>query len=512
MSRKRGKRTTGAKPNTEVMAETQMSADVVESNAPKPVDQDKPDQAPGVSTSDSAGIVAVIAPDEIPSDTAPEIAPEKAPAADEVPASNPGDEPTENQPVEQVSMISDESIQAAAQAAATKASPHLRNSDSSISRASAPQPGSGSADIGTTENSGGRSLVNWLALLLALLACLGVAALVYMDRDIQYYLQHRSHPETDKQIQGQLQAMATKFDDSTNGLRAELGVLSNFGATQDQLRNELAETKIKLVETSKQLKQSNESLQRQLQELQRTSRDDWLLAEVEYLLRLANQRLLTEGDLQGVESLLVSADRIVRDLDNVSLFPVRDALAHDLAAIRAVPAIDEEGTYLQLAALSDQVMQLPLLAVGGFQIDAAKEQEIVAEMTVWQRLLERAMNGLERFKQYFRLNTNRSEPLQELLTPNEEVYLRQNLRLMMEQSQLALLKQQQGVFDVSTASSLEWLRRYFSYNDQMTRSMIMQLEQLQSLKLNPQLPDISSSLKAVKEFNETLHRREEAAS
>ena len=40
-------------------------------------------------------------------------------------------------------------------------------------------------------------------------------------------------------------------------------------------------------------------------------RDAWLLAEAQYLLRLANQRLIMAGDAVAAEALLGSADNIL---------------------------------------------------------------------------------------------------------------------------------------------------------------------------------------------------------
>ncbi|WP_426415149.1 uroporphyrinogen-III C-methyltransferase [Aestuariirhabdus sp. LZHN29] len=405
---------------------------------------------------------------------------------------------------EAVSRVSDEQIQAAALAAATRPSPHAKKGEDSVSRADALKS-TGEA-VPPKVATGGRSWLALLALVLAFVACAGVAALVYMDRDIQYYLEHRSYPDAEQQLASDLQSLAGRLESSNSALREELSALSPLAESQVQFEERLRAT-------GEKLDQNSQSLQSQLNELQRTSRDDWQLAEVEYLLRLANQRLLTEGSISGVEALLTSADRIVRDLDNVSLFPVREALAADLVAIRAVPRVDSEGVYLQLAALAEQAMALPLLPVDGYQIAGTAPAEVVVaeEQPLLQRLWVRGQASLERFTQYFRLNTHRSEPLQELLTPDEEVYLRQNLRLMMEQAQLALLKGQQRVYDASLRASLDWLERYFSYNSQASVSMVKQLQQLQSLQLSPDLPDISGSLKAIKAFNEQLHRREEAA-
>lgn len=80
-----------------------------------------------------------------------------------------------------------------------------------------------------------------------------------------------------------------------------------------------------------------------------TSSQDWLMAEVEYLLRLANQRVLMERDTQGAAALLEAADAIVRDAKGIIALDLRAAIASDLAELAAVPSVDTDGLYLRLA-------------------------------------------------------------------------------------------------------------------------------------------------------------------
>ncbi|MEX2326736.1 MAG: uroporphyrinogen-III C-methyltransferase, partial [Pseudomonadales bacterium] len=46
-----------------------------------------------------------------------------------------------------------------------------------------------------------------------------------------------------------------------------------------------------------------------------TGSQDWLLAEVEYLLRLGAQRVIMEGDAKGAAALFRAADEIIRDAE-----------------------------------------------------------------------------------------------------------------------------------------------------------------------------------------------------
>ena len=78
--------------------------------------------------------------------------------------------------------------------------------------------------------------------------------------------------------------------------------------------------------------------QQRLLNMSTTNREDWLMAEAEYLLRLANQRVLIERSATSAVGLLESADAIMEQvaagLGDPELFAIRRAIAQDLAALR----------------------------------------------------------------------------------------------------------------------------------------------------------------------------------
>ncbi|TBR36406.1 hypothetical protein CBF23_015170, partial [Marinomonas agarivorans] len=63
-------------------------------------------------------------------------------------------------------------------------------------------------------------------------------------------------------------------------------------------------------------------LKEKLKRLENTTKEDWKLAEAEYLIRLANQRLLMEKDVIGAKNMLLNAVDILEQLDDPLLFDV----------------------------------------------------------------------------------------------------------------------------------------------------------------------------------------------
>ena len=257
-----------------------------------------------------------------------------------------------------------------------------------------------------------------------------------------------------------------------------------------------------------QLQEKNSLLQRQLdsqqkriQSLSTTDRADWLLAEAEYLMRLANQRLLMGKDVKGALVLLKAADDIMLELDDSALFPVREMLAADMAALRTADRVDMEGNYLQLAATAKQADQLRLIDMPQLAL-AEPEQQPAQD---WQQRLEFGLQAAgNKLGQYIQI-TRRDEIYQPLLAPEYEAAVRQNVQLMFEQAQTASLSGRQHLYEDSLAKAKKWLNNYYTLDMQSTQAVIAMIDELSAQQVAVSLPDISSSLRALKHYVESIH-------
>lgn len=232
----------------------------------------------------------------------------------------------------------------------------------------------------------------------------------------------------------------------------------------------------------------------QLSQEQETDDRDWLHAEAAYLLRLANQRLQFEGDVKGAAALLQSADDRLVDADNPALTPVRREIASELAALNAVPDVDRTGLYLAFDAQQERIQTLHL----DQDVEAEKVESGMDEAPsgTFQRQLARFGDELKDLV----VVRKHDEGLETLVTPEQEAYLRQSLRLIIEQSQIALLKQEQKLYDTSIDDALELLNGYYDTERPDTQSVISRLKELKQTQITPELPDISGSQQALAEF------------
>ena len=223
-----------------------------------------------------------------------------------------------------------------------------------------------------------------------------------------------------------------------------------------------------------------------------TDRQDWLLAEAQYLLRLANQRLIMADDVVAAKALLLSADGILVELDDVSLHQVRAAVAADLAAVRAVPQRDIQGMYLNLAALIEQAGKLVI-----FQLPEDVGRAPVAPAENWQARLQQGYEeALLKLSDYVIIR-RRDVPIEALMDPQWEGLVRQNLRMLLEQAQVALLSGNQLLFRESLTRANHWVAEFFEADEAAAKALAQEISVLGEKEIAVQMPDISRSLAAV---------------
>ncbi len=233
-------------------------------------------------------------------------------------------------------------------------------------------------------------------------------------------------------------------------------------------------------------------LQDELGRFSASDRNSWLLSETDHLLRLANQRLVMARDPTASLALLQGADDVLREIDDPTLHTVRAAIAADMAALRAVPKIDVEGLYLRLSALVEQAGQLVIFDMPR-QPDRAKP--VPAEE--WRgRLRQGYEAALARLSEYL-LIRRRDVPVQALMDPQWEGLVRRNLRMLLEQAQVALLSGNQALYTASLERAQHWVGQFLQSDEAAATALSAELTRMAGQTVVQTLPDVSRSLRAM---------------
>ena len=268
---------------------------------------------------------------------------------------------------------------------------------------------------------------------------------------------------------------------------------------ETQLNKALAKQQQQFQGDLTELTQRQESTATRVQALTSISRDDWKLTEVSYLLRMANQRILLEHETANAVALGESANTVLSELESADLFPVRKKLAEEIQALKMVSKVDREGIYLQLLALTQQIDSLPLIEplIEEEEMAADEQQELVTT-TFWERVKNLGVRTLHKLSGYVRVR-DQGRRVDAILPPEDQMYLKQNLRLMLEQAQTGLLREEQHVYQASLDKAQNWIRDYYPLNEQ-AEIVLNDLEQLKKNIVQQELPDFSGSAALLKDY------------
>lgn len=241
---------------------------------------------------------------------------------------------------------------------------------------------------------------------------------------------------------------------------------------------------------------------RELLEAGNRTRTDWLLAEAEYLLRIANQRLMIEKDIRGAMSALEAADEVLNESDDIGVYPVRQQLAREILALKGLTGVDRTGLYLTLEAAIDSIHQLTDQALisenaPGFVVNAAQgesagtDEEPGAVVQAWNKVKATLMQVV--------VVRRMDEPVKPLLSPDQSAYARLNLQLMLEEAEMAVLRGNQPLYERALTKARTTIDDWYNASNPRVTALSDTLAELAGKNVDPELPDISQSLDLLKE-------------
>ena len=345
-------------------------------------------------------------------------------------------------------------------------------------RGKAPAKGSSSAEgslsaEGSKPVSGSKQSFSWFKTLLLLLLIAVLAGSSWFG-----WMQWQQRTVLADSLQASLVALDNKIDQQRQAsVRVEQQQLQTINDLQDQLYS------LRLL-TNRQAEQ--------ILTLGTATRGDWLLAEAAYLVRLANQRLQVERSIENPLAILQNVDNIFIQLNDAELLAVRNALAVDIAALRMTERVDRDGIYLELQAISAALETLTVL-------EPTADSEVPQRSNSAERGPATLAEIFERLATKFAgliIVQKRQQPIEPLLTQAEQTMVRQNLYLLLQQAQSALLREEQLIYSSSLDKTETLLRRYFQLNNE-SEALLARLQALSKRAVSQSLPDISGSQKAI---------------
>ena len=300
------------------------------------------------------------------------------------------------------------------------------------------------------------------------------------------------------EVKGQMSEQIADYQSQLVAIQTQLATLEANIAGKDthftktladfsQLHNE------KLDSTRKELNDAIARVQRQLGK----TRGDWLIADAEYLLSVANERLHLIGDVNTTREALEAADQRLRESGDGGIFNVREELAKEIAVIKSVIVPDIVGMYASIQTLQDRVDKLVLLLpyTGKALAAPAEKKEQSNKTTEDQGLLDSAMNQLGGIVTI----RHTEHEVKEVITPEEAQFIREQLRVKLEMVKISLVQHNEALFQSSLAVAKKWTEKHFTRNTDVN-NFIAELDRFKTIKIRSQFPDISLSLKMLRDL------------
>ena len=271
--------------------------------------------------------------------------------------------------------------------------------------------------------------------------------------------------------------------------RIEAGLASVEADWQRELSALGARQNAERAESARQLSGRMGRVEDQIDRLLAVDRRAWLGQEAVFLTRLAGQRLLVARDVDAALVLLEQADALLRDTGEPKFEGVRLAIARDRAALAAVPRVDQVGLYATLSGLIDQVEKLQLdfeALVTEAEVTSAPDAAWWGQATGgWRAALAKLSDHL--------IVRRRSDEIAQLMTPEWAALARQNIRMLIEQAQIAMLSANQPLFERSLQRASGFVALFAEQDATRVSSIVQSLNALQSETIAPALPELSET-------------------
>lgn len=221
------------------------------------------------------------------------------------------------------------------------------------------------------------------------------------------------------------------------------------------------------------------------------------LVAVEQLLLGANERLQLGRDAAGARRALALADERLAALDDPRFFEVRETIAEEMSALRAVEKVDRTALALQLSAIIKRANALRLR--GGVPDTTAPalpdDPSAHPGQPAWKRVLHSVRDALASVFVVRRTDV----PVKPLMAPEQDGLVRSVLLLRLEAARAALMAGEQATYTSALEDARRWLDAQYATEDAAVQAAMQELKELQGEVLKPELPDITQSLTKLRE-------------
>ena len=218
---------------------------------------------------------------------------------------------------------------------------------------------------------------------------------------------------------------------------------------------------------------------------------DWLFSEADFLLNNALRKLVLDNDVDTAVSLLKLADETLVKVNNSQANAIRTAINQDLKQLLLLSSVDQNAVMQKLSQLANTVDELQALNVN-FDETPEKSGKLSDDIADWQQNVEKSATSF--LNHFIRISSKQSADKKELLAPNQDIYLRENIRLRLQLAIMAVPRQQDELYKQSLDAVASWVRSYFDTNAEVTQNFLKSVDELADSSIYVDVPGQLQSL------------------
>lgn len=332
-------------------------------------------------------------------------------------------------------------------------------------------------------SSGGTALA-----LLALLVALGVGGAGYYFGSTKF-----------NALESRVQALTHQLGQEKQVAPSKTVEIPSFEAEKAQLAR-LSDDYQKAQERVRQLEEGQNgaiqqinALQAQIQKLgvrPSVESSTWLFSEADFLLNNALRKVVLDNDIETAKSLLIEADNVLSQAGESGVLSIREAIKNDLAQLAGVNQVDQQNLMHRLATLANLLDDMPL-AIS--ESSAGESNEVSDSLADWQKNIEKSADS---FLSHFIRISDKANIVNDkaFIAPNQEIYLRENIRLRLQIAMMSIPRQQNDLYKQSVEAVGSWVRSYFDVENVNVKRFLKEIDDLSEQSIYIDAPTRLQSL------------------
>ena len=293
-----------------------------------------------------------------------------------------------------------------------------------------------------------------------------------------------------KNIQNLEHELATKLDAFNEKNQQSLALAKNADtrSTEIAARSEILEEKY--TESFDQ----QAALKALYQELA-NNREERMLSDVEQLLVIANQQLQLAGNIKPALLALQAADTKLQGFDSTKAVQLSKSINQDIQRLQNLPLADITSISLKLGSLSQRVDQLALVSD---RHPNSAQNKVAHDLSnnPWRKLTQEIWQDIKSMVRIERID----HPELPLLTPEQNFFLRENIKLHLLTARIALLRHDEVTYKSDLLAAQSAISLHFDVRESLTQNTLDEIKGLTNNHISTELPDIEQSLRLLNQY------------